>query len=750
MVPAFLLLAACASEGTLGDGSAPPGTDSAPWDVEGLGGACEGVSHPRVVIHEVVTANIQGLLTAAEDTPDWIEIANLDDGPVDLAGWGLSDDASDPWAYTFGEDSVADGAVRLVFASGEPSNPAEEHAPFSLANAGETLRLTAPDGCTVDLVEVPWLPRDVAWGRTPEDPAEWSYFLEPTPLGPNVTEWRPGFAQAPVLDPVSSVQDGPVTVTVESEAALVTLTFDGSAPTEDSEPYTGPLTVDARPDLGIVRARAFVDGLWPSPVATGTYPHGRGYLDDDLQVVSLVIDPFDLYDDETGIYTYGPPDYTVYYPYFDANFWEDWERDLHLTVFTPDGTAVIDQDAGVKIHGGYTRAFEQKNWRLLPRSAYGHPTLDHAFFPNMAQDAFEVMVLEGSGDWCPTHTENSLVDQLFRDADGVRLPWIDSQAWEPTVVYLNGEFWGLYSFREKLDERYVAWHHGADPDALDRIECTADGTDDWWKVQQGDSEALDALDAFVAEHDLADPAAYAEFRTLIDVENLATAVLAVGFMANGDWWSNNLKLWRERTDPGPFRHMVFDLGHGWGSSSYDHFGVSIGFSGRGLPIADAVRNDDFRVLLANQASDYLNTVLRSDHAVAVLDDMHARIEPVIPAQYALWCGAPTDAWYASVDYARSFAEERAEHVWGHVRNGLGLEGATEVTLEAEPEGTGTFRLTAVAVEGPFTGRFWKGLPVTVTAVPAEGFTFAGWSDGETEASRTEVLTGPTGWVARFE
>jgi len=590
------------------DSGAPEPEDSgerAP-DAEDLPDPCGEVAHPAVVINELLSANVHGLEDADGDTPDWIEIANRDVAAADLSGWTLSDDAGDPGKWALPGIALEPGEVALFLASGEDRIDGEVHTSFSLSATGEEVLLSAADGCPVDLVEPVRLYGDVSYGRPLDAPDTWAFFLEPTPGQANTTEARPGFAPTPRISPGSGFRADPVEVEVACDdgAAALRLTWDGAAPTEASDAYEGPFEVDATSTPAVIRARAWVDGLWPSRIASATYSADPSILDDGLKVVSLVIDPFDLYDVETGIYTYGPPDYTPDYPYFGANFWEDWERDAHVQVWEPDGALVIDQDTGVKIHGGYTRAFEQKSFRILPRAAYGPEHLDYAFFPDEPIESFPVIVLEGAGDWCPTHTENAFIDQLFRDGDGVRFPTLDAQAWEPAVVYLNGAFWGLYAFREKLDEHYIAAHHGADPDELDRIECTADGTDDWWRVNQGDWEAFDAMNAFVIDNDLSDPDAWARFQAMADIDNLATAVLAEGYWGNSDWWDNNLKMWRPREDGAPFRWMVFDLGHGWPSPTTDHIGTSAGWSGPGLPIADALENEAFRVLLANQGAEF--------------------------------------------------------------------------------------------------------------------------------------------------
>ncbi|NOY27185.1 MAG: hypothetical protein GXP62_15055, partial [Oligoflexia bacterium] len=736
------------------DGGGPVDGGGASTDSGGATDPCAGQEHAALVINELLSANLHGLLDADGDSSDWIELANLDEVAVDLDGWALSDDANEVPGWALPSSTLEPGEIMLVFASGKDRHGDEEHADFSLSAEGEDLLLRAPDGCVADQVAPIRLYGDISYGRPIAHPDTWSLFMEPTPGQPNRTESRPGFAATPTISPASGFYADPVMASVSSsqDGAVIRYALDGAAPSLTDDIWPGAHQLDTAGDLAVLRARAFVDGLWPSRVATATWGQDRAVLDDGLKIVSLVVDPFDLYDTETGIYTYGLPDYTPDYPYFGANFWEDWERDAHISVWEPDGSLVIDQDVGVKIHGGYTRAFDQKSFRVIARSAYGLDSLDYAFFPDEDQDSFKKIVLEGVGDWCPTHLENALVPQLFRDAEGVRFPTVDAQAWEPTVVYLDGRFWGLYSFREKQDEHYLAEHHGVDPDDLDRVECTADGTDDWWRVNQGSWEAFDALNDFVLAHDLSDPDAWAAFQTMVDVDNLASTVLAEGYWGNTDWWSNNLKLWRERNEDGPFRWMLFDLGHSWPSVSTDHIGTSAAFSGPGLPIADALQNEDFRVLLANQGAEFLATNLAADAALARLDGMAARIEPVISEQYARWCGQPESYWQAQIDDARDFVQRRPAIFRAQIARALELEGQAELTLEADPAGSGSFQLTVIKVAPPFTGTFFSGIPITITAVPSDGRSFSGWSDPDLgdEATTTLTLVGPRRVTALFE
>jgi hypothetical protein len=211
-------------------------------------------------------------------------------------------------------------------------------------------------------------------------------------------------------------------------------------------------------------------------------------------------------------------------------------------------------------------------------------------------------------------------------------------------------------------------------------------------------------------------------------------------------------MWREREDDAQWRWMVFDLGHGWQTASYDHIGTSVSWVGPGLPIAAALRNEEFRVLLANQGSDFLNTNLAAESALARLDNMHDRIAPVMAEQYALWCIYPGTDWQAKVAAARTFVQQRPEVLWSQLQTHLTLSGTTTLTLEADPPDAGRFRLTVVDVDPPFTGRFFTGIPISVTAVPADGWSFAGWSDSDLggDAETRFTLDGTRGIVAYFE
>lgn len=738
------ILFACTAEPIRLQGEAP---------VETVSGPCARREHPPVVISELVPGNVDGQLDQDGSTSDWVEIQNRGEREISLAGWTLEED-DDVWEFP--SRRLGPGELLPVFASGKDGRPgfvatAELHTSFSLGSSfGSTdgaLLLTAPDGCVVDEARWTDAPADVSYGRPDHAPEQWAWFLEPTFGLPNTSPSRPGFATRAQIDVPAGIFRGLVTVSAEERGEILRYTLDGSDPTEASPVASAPLRIDPANAPVILRVRSFAEGRWPGPIVTRTWlaPEIFG---PDLTVVSLVSDPDGLFSDTRGIWAYGES-YERNYPYFDANFWEDWERPVSVEVFPPSGELGLSQDAGVRIHGGYSRAFDQRGLRLLARSAYGDDTFDYPFFAREDLGQFHTLVLHNGGDWCSTHLFDASSDLLLRDLEMGRYPGVDSQAWTPVMVYLNGVFWGMYQLRERMDEWWIADHHGADPDNLDQVELGWTHSPHW-ELEQGDWEAFDRLNEDVARQDLADPDAWENFEAQVDVQNLASLAALEAWYGNADFWGNNLRLWRDR-DGGRWRWMLYDLGHGWPSASYDQLGTSVTYVGEGMPLGAAFDNPRFREIFATTLADYLNTSLSAAVAVARLDDMAARVRPGMQAQLDRWCGGtPLSSWDSTMAYAREYTAQRGLQLRGQARDHLGLGDDVNLTLTADPPDAGRFQLTATSVPAPFTGIYYAGVPMTVTAVPNPGYQFESWvGQDNTDPTLTLDMRADTARIARF-
>lgn len=235
-----------------------------------------------------------------------------------------------------------------------------------------------------------------------------------------------GFYTSPLSISISSSEDG----------TIIYYTTDGSVPGPGSKIYTKPLDIES---TTVINARAYKDGYLPSQVVTNTYliEPMNGFA-----TISITTDPKNLWDGDTGIYVMGKhaePEY----PYKGANFWQDWEKPAHVEFFETDGSLAFSMDAGISIHGEYTRAAEQKSFAIEARKKYQSEYINYRVFPEKNLLQYQSLVLRNSGqDNCNTKLRDVLISRLMKETG------IDYQAYRPAVLYLNGEYWGIYTLRE--------------------------------------------------------------------------------------------------------------------------------------------------------------------------------------------------------------------------------------------------------------------------------------------------------------
>lgn len=134
-----------------------------------------------VVINEFMATNA---LTAVDDsgtTPDWVELYNLGGEDLDLGGYYLTDDLSEPRRHRLAEGLVIQaGGHLLLIADGEPAL-GDDHLGFKLSRDGEQLGLSDGEGRALDAVEFSEQLSDWSTGRFPDGSDSWEVTWQVTP-----------------------------------------------------------------------------------------------------------------------------------------------------------------------------------------------------------------------------------------------------------------------------------------------------------------------------------------------------------------------------------------------------------------------------------------------------------------------------------------------------------------------------------------------------------------------------------------
>lgn len=238
------------------------------------------------------------------------------------------------------------------------NNTKNFHTNFNISADGEPIFLTDASGNIVYQTDSTVVPNNISRGLSPDGTGKWMFYAEPTPGSTNATKKYTSARTNEINFSVSGgLQNNNQTLTMTSAVGTpIYYTTDGTVPTKESKLYSEPLSLTK---TTVVRAISFCDTLLPGQPATRSFifpDHEIG-----LPVFSLVTDPYNLYDYNYGIYVEGPNAESAD-PHYGANYHKDWERPMHVELFWPDGTEKINQDAGVKIAGAWSRAHAQKSF----------------------------------------------------------------------------------------------------------------------------------------------------------------------------------------------------------------------------------------------------------------------------------------------------------------------------------------------------------------------------------------------------
>lgn len=680
------------------------------------------LSLSQIVISEVCPKNASIIQDEDGDDPDWIELYNSSDNPVSLHGFSLKDADNNRWYFP--ETEINGHHYLLVFASGKNKTSGGLHTSFRLSYQGDAVYLLDQADQVMDKLEFGPIRPDQSCGRLSLTAnGETVIFATPTPAGPNtIASAKTGYAAEPVFSLAPGFYQEPQTLIIQYDTTATSVYYstDGSFPDSSSIRYVGPLILDSCIVIKAISIPKDNQFLCSRIVTCSYFIH----FSTTLPVFSISTDPYNLWDWNHGIYVLGPNASTVY-PYFGANFWQDWEVPTHVEFFETNKERILDQDAGLSINGGsVSRTRPMQSLRLTAREKFGESRFRYPFFEQKPLDHFKNIVLRNSsGDYNKTHfRDGSLHKLMIGNVD------IDLLCYRPAVVFINGRYWGIQNIREKFSKFYLHENHDVDPDNLDILE--EDST-----VIQGDYTAFNAMYDFITHSDLTDNLIYDSVCNLLDIRSLSDYFIAETFLSNIDWPYNNIKYWRERIPGSKWRYLLMDLdislgNYGWAPASMDILGRMLGPYGDKNRHVHILRkllaNNTFREYFINRYADLVNTLFTSDHLSSHIQSVVNILEPEMPRHFSRW-GSSMENWYHEIDsVVYPYIEERPEVALQNIQDQFGLNKQVQLHLQSWPPNACSIHINTISPELPWEGTYFDGVPVTLTVIPKPGFLFSGW------------------------
>ena len=578
-------------------------------------------------------------------------------------------------------------------------------------------------------------------------------------------------------------------MTCDSKKADIYYTLDGSVPDETSLKYDGGLRLeksDSRPDtlmrIGgtnsaeeylpttdfptahVVRAVAITPKGERSNVVSATYFVGydRKELYGDTDIVCLVTDKDNLFDYEKGIYVLGKifdqwaPQQTEAFEDWEAqgNFTQhgdEWERPVSVTLLPAQGEG-FTQDMGMRIKGGASRGYHQKSIRLVAREEYGQKNVKYPVYPDNRCEADGELLAKYKSFTLRSGANDSLFAKI-RDpfitnlAEGLRF---ETAANMPVIAFINGEYWGVYTLNEEYGDKYIQYHYGVDDNNVVVVKCA-----ELDEGEEADYDLFLEMYDFVAWEDMEDPAVYAQACEMLDMGSFADYWAAQFYIVNEDGpdRNNNWQMWRVR-DPEPKTHpyadgkwrmMLYDTDYSSGvyaeggnadldnisgvlySDEYEEYNPALMFQ-------NLMLSEEFRLEFIRACCDVNNVYFNSTRTAALLKEMRAQYEPWVPdslrrfgPQWVTW--NPKGHVKGNMDNLGRFFQKRASHFMNVVRTALDLEAPVSVNIRIKDSKKGQVFINGREVPVANNARLslFSECGLTVTAVPAKGAKFTGWT-----------------------
>ncbi|MBN1894035.1 CotH kinase family protein, partial [bacterium] len=340
----------------------------------------------------------------------------------------------------------------------------------------------------------------------------------------------------------------------------------------------------------------------------------------------------------------------------------------------------------------------------------------------------------------------------------------DVQAYRPCILYLNGVYWGLYNIREKLNEDYLASHHGVDPDAVDILD---DYHTLYPLVVEGDADHYNVLIDYLQSHSLASAQNAAYVKTRMDIGNYLTYMAVQIFIANQDGPGHNCKFWRPASLQGRYRWLLYDTDHAFSMRlfvPYYHFNPeayldnTIAYyreeNGPSWPnppestflFRKILESPEFRDAFINRLADLMNTCFSEEAVDDAVEDIVTRLEPEMKRHLVRWGGSPAQ-WMKDVEVVRDFGLYRSDALREHLAGEFGLSGTARVELRISPADAGSIKINSVIPDSyPWSGIYFRGLPISLNALPAPGLRFSGWTGISDNSSRVSIEPSGAGIV----
>ena len=692
-------------------------------------------SQAQLVINEFMQSNIDCVMDDLNEFPDsWVELYNAGDANIFLNKYklGTKEDGSDAWQLPLKE--IAPKQHILVYCDKEGT---DLHTSFRL-ESGKGCEIYLFEGSTIvdkvkDLKKQP--SPNIAYGRKTDGADEWGYQLTPSPNAANTGEicTRDHILGEPVFSEQGRVVYGSKTITLSlslpegsPEGAEIRYTTDGTEPTKSSTKYSKEFTISSSM---VIRAKLFCDG-WLSPVSS-VQSYIYHYRYPTIPIISIVTNDKYLNDNKIGIFANNNSN--------QKSQQVDWRRPINFELFDAEGQpSQLNQLCETRITGAYSREAKRKSMGIYCNKRFGKKNLEYEFFPDQRPGLtnYKSIVLRNAGnDRDGIYMRDAICQRIMAENGD-----IDWQAWRPSVVYINGKYWGLLNIRERANENNIVTNY----DGLEDIDLLENG-----ELKEGTYDNYNKFKAFYNAHEHT----LAEYAELMDWEEYLRITIMNQYFNNLDYPGNNNVCWRPRAEGGKWRYIAKDVDYSMGlyngnageSGGYDHKIIEQWYNpddwnlhkGANFSITwDGTRqfrrmmeDEDFKREFIDRFCIYMGDYLNNTRIREIWDPMYNMIKD--EWQKHKEAAGVWSNYTSELGNARNWVSKRTAEMYKQIGSYFKLGNSINFTINKDTNSdaadAGVVFNGVKLSRNVFDGKFFANRKVTLEGIAPEGKVVTGWS-----------------------
>lgn len=572
-------------------------------------------------------------------SPEAIEIKNITEKDINLSNYSIGDKSGK--TIKFPNITLKSGKYLTIYGSDKYSySSGKLYAGFHINNSTETIYLYK-NNALIDEFSTGRLVKGVSRGL--DDSGNKVLYKTITMGSDNSNKTYKGYSETPKFSKDGGYTEKGTKISITTnDDSIVYYTTDGSFPTNKSTKYNGEITINK---TTVIKAISYKDDYIESEIVSRTFIVGRTH---DLPIISISTDKQGLNN-------------------LLVNYYLEQEKKISFEYYEKDGSLGVNFIGGTKLTGMDSRKRDQKSMAIYLRKEYGLQEVTYPFFKNSDVLTYSSFTLRNAGeDPYAIRIQDTVLTYALKDQMD-----IDLQDYRAVVVYLNGEYYGLYNMREKLNGDYLKSNYNLEEGSYDLIK--------YMSASAGTTKKYNNLVNYIRTHNTKDQKVYEYIKTQLDIQEFINYLIVESYYGNTD--QGNIRYWK--STEGKWRFMLYDLDWSlWNTNLSMNYTVL----NRDIPPVTYVysvyeiarklyKNSEFKELYLKTLAYHLENTFKPERMNKIVDELAKEIETEMPYHIKRWPGMHSgniNTWKSSVKSFKNKLTNRYNYVTKNVKREFNL------------------------------------------------------------------------------